>query len=311
MNPSVIEVEAVVKAYPRHRALNGVSFTVPAGVCMALLGHNGAGKTTLMKLLLGLTRSTAGRIQVLGEDPARADLDFRRQIGFLPENVIFHDELTGEETLRHYARLKGEDPRRRGVLLERVGLADAAGRRVKGYSKGMRQRLGLAQALLGRPKLLMLDEPTTGLDPMLRQEFYRVIQELRAEGVTILLSSHVLTELEARTDLAMILEHGRISAFGTLEELRREAALPAVFRIRTRDPEGVIRSIGGEAEARRVGDAEVELTTPVEEKMVWLRRLMEAGMGVEDVEIQLPTLDHVYAHFGSDRRDNPEKKESP
>ncbi|MBF0273268.1 MAG: ABC transporter ATP-binding protein [Magnetococcales bacterium] len=309
MNPTALVVEEVVKAYARHHALDGVSFTVPPGVCMALLGHNGAGKTTLMKLLLGLTRPTSGRITVLGEDPARVAPAFRRQIGFLPENVTFHDELTGEETLRHYARLKGEDPARRAALLERVGLAEAAGRRVKGYSKGMRQRLGLAQALLGRPKLLMLDEPTTGLDPMLRQEFYRVIQELRAEGVTILLSSHVLTELEARTDLAMILEHGRVRALGTLDELRRQAALPARFKVKTPDPDGVIRAMSG-VTAQSLTATEVELTIPVDEKMSLLRRLLAAGLEVEDVEILLPTLDHVYAHFGRERSGD-KKEESP
>ncbi|NGZ06572.1 MAG: ABC transporter ATP-binding protein [Magnetococcales bacterium] len=305
MNQTALAVEAVVKTYGNHHALNGVNFAVPAGVCMALLGHNGAGKTTLMKLLLGLTRPTSGQITVLGTNPALAGPEFRRQIGFLPENVIFHAELTGEETLKHYARLKGENPNRQNELLERVGLAHAARRRVKGYSKGMRQRLGLAQALLGQPRLLMLDEPTTGLDPMLRHEFYQVIQELRSAGVTILLSSHVLTELEARTDLAMILEHGRITAFGTLDELRREAALPVRLRIRASDPEQVMTALNG-ITARQTAPEELELTAAVEEKMTILRTLMASGIDVSDIEIQLPTLDHVYAHFG---REKPAKEE--
>ncbi|MBF0164582.1 MAG: ABC transporter ATP-binding protein [Magnetococcales bacterium] len=302
MTASALLAEAVVKVYPRHRALNGVSFSIPPGVCLALLGHNGAGKTTLMKLLLGLTRPTSGRIEVLGEDPLRAPLAFRRQIGFLPEHVTFHDELTGVETLRHYARLKGEDPRRQVELLERVGLSHAADRRVKGYSKGMRQRLGLAQALLGKPRLLLLDEPTTGLDPMLRQEFYRVIQELRADGVTVMLSSHVLTELEARTDLAMIMEHGLVRAFGTLEALRRQADLPAIFRLRCVAARQVAASMGGIA-PRLVSETELEIAVPVNEKMGLLRRLMEIGVGIEDLEIQLPTLDDVYAHFGREKDD--------
>ncbi|MEO5346034.1 MAG: ABC transporter ATP-binding protein [Magnetococcus sp. YQC-9] len=300
MSGSALLVEELVKVYPRHRALNGVSFEVPVGVCMALLGHNGAGKTTLMKLLLGLTRPTSGRVEVLGEDPLRVPLEFRRQIGFLPEHVTFHDELTGVETLRHYARLKGEDPRRQVELLERVGLSHAADRRVKGYSKGMRQRLGLAQALLGRPRLLLLDEPTTGLDPMLRQEFYRVIQELRAAGVTVLLSSHVLTELEARTDLALILEHGTVKAFGTLDELRRRADLPAIFRVKSATPQMLIEGLSG-VTSRMVTETELEFSVPVRDKMVVLRRLMGFGVGVEDLEILLPTLDDVYAHFGQEK----------
>lgn len=300
MSGAALLAEALVKAYPRHRALNGVSFSIPPGVCLALLGHNGAGKTTLMKLLLGLTRPTSGRVEVLGEDPLRAPLAFRRQIGFLPEHVTFHDELTGVETLRHYARLKGEDPRRQVALLERVGLSHAADRRVKGYSKGMRQRLGLAQALLGRPRLLLLDEPTTGLDPMLRQEFYRVIQELRAEGVTVMLSSHVLTELEARTDLAMIMEHGSVKAFGTLDALRSQADLPAIFRIRCARARIVAESVG-EVVHRLASESELELSVPVRDKMAVLRQLMACGVEIEDLEIQLPTLDDVYAHFGREK----------
>lgn len=301
MSAHALIVETVVKAYGTHRALDGVGFTLPPGVCLALLGHNGAGKTTLMKLLLGLTRPTSGRIEVLGEDPARVGPEFRRQLGFLPENVIFHAELTGEETLRHYARLKGEDPARHRGLLDRVGLTEAARRRVKGYSKGMRQRLGLAQALLGRPRLLMLDEPTTGLDPMLRQEFYQVIQELRNEGVTILLSSHVLTELEARTDLAMILEHGRVTAMGSLEQLRQEAALPVRFRVRGAHADTLTSTLTGVTGVTG-GPDEIEITAPVAEKMSLLRQLLCSGIEVTDIEIQLPTLDHVYAHFGREKR---------
>ncbi|MBF0294652.1 MAG: ABC transporter ATP-binding protein [Magnetococcales bacterium] len=298
MSNSVIAVEALVKQFPRHRALDGISFAIPPGVCVALLGHNGAGKSTLMKLLLGLTLPTSGSVRVLGEDPARAALTFRRQLGFLPENVIFHDMLTGTDTLAFYARLKGEGSERCLGLLERVGLAHAAGRRVKTYSKGMRQRLGLAQALLGRPRLLLLDEPTTGLDPMLRQEFYRIIQELRGEGVTVLLSSHLLTELEARTDLAIILRQGSLRAYGSLEELRARAALPARLRVVTQEPERLARMLEGIPLALRE-PGWVELECPVEEKMALLRRVAQLGADlVRDVEVQLPSLDDVYVHFG-------------
>ncbi|MBF0461663.1 MAG: ABC transporter ATP-binding protein [Magnetococcales bacterium] len=290
-------VYGVVKQYPRHRALDGVTFAVPAGACVALLGHNGAGKTTLMKLLLGLTRPTTGSVRVLGADPAVAPPGFRRQIGFLPENVIFYDELTGTDTLRYYARLKGEDPGCCAALLEQVGLSSAATRRVKSYSKGMRQRLGLAQALLGAPRLLLLDEPTTGLDPMLRQEFYRMVQELRTRGVTVLLSSHVLTELEARTDLAIILRHGRVVAAGSLAALRQKAALPVRLRVETGLPETVLQQLADLAITQVAADT-VEVVCTVTEKMTVLRRLAGLAEGVRDVEILMPSLDEVYAHFG-------------
>ncbi|MBF0179383.1 MAG: ABC transporter ATP-binding protein [Magnetococcales bacterium] len=298
MSTAVIAVETLVKQFPRHRALDGISFAIPPGVCVALLGHNGAGKSTLMKLLLGLTLPTSGTVRVLGEDPAQAALTFRRQLGFLPENVIFHDMLTGTDTLAFYARLKGEGNERCAGLLERVGLAHAAERRVKTYSKGMRQRLGLAQALLGRPRLLLLDEPTTGLDPMLRQEFYRIIQELRGEGVTVLLSSHLLTELEARTDLAIILRQGSLRAYGSLEDLRARAALPARLRVVTRDGERLAQLLEG-VRVAVLEPGMLELECPVGEKMHLLRRVTQLGADlVGDVEIQLPSLDDVYLHFG-------------
>ncbi|MBF0126116.1 MAG: ABC transporter ATP-binding protein [Magnetococcales bacterium] len=297
MSEAAFVVDSVVKHYPRHRALDGVSFAVPPGECVALLGHNGAGKTTLMKLLLGLTRPTSGSVRVLGRDPALVPLAFRRQIGFLPENVIFHDELTGRDTLDFYARLKGEAVGRCATLLERVGLAHAATRRVKTYSKGMRQRLGLAQALLGRPRLLLLDEPTTGLDPMLRQEFYRIVQELRGDGVSVLLSSHVLTELEARTDRAIILRQGALVVCGTLDELRCRADLPVRFRVTTEDPDAVTRQLTG-LSVSRLGGESLEVVCPVPDKMAVLRRIGQLGALVRDMEIQLPGLDDVYVHFG-------------
>ncbi|MBF0310467.1 MAG: ABC transporter ATP-binding protein [Magnetococcales bacterium] len=288
----------MIKRYPRHEALSGLSFAVAPGTCMALLGHNGAGKTTLMKLLLGLTRPTAGQVRTLGLDPATAPLAFRREIGFLPENVIFHDELSGTDTLHYYARLKGSPLPQCAELLERVGLSEAAGRRVKTYSKGMRQRLGLAQALLGQPRLLLLDEPTTGLDPILRQEFFRIIQELRTQGTTILLSSHVLTELEARTDQVAILRQGKLAAFGTLDELRSQADLRVRMRVATNRSAGeVVRDLDGLTPVP-LDDQTLEVLCRVEEKMAVLRHLARLGEVVLDVEIHLPTLDDVYLHFG-------------
>lgn len=177
-----LELQSVSKRYGAHCAVDDVSLSLPEGVCLALLGHNGAGKTTLMKLMLGLTRPSAGTVGIFGLDPLRAPLAFRRSIGFLPENVAFHDEMTGLEMLRFYARLKGEATRACDALMERVGLTHAGNRRIKTYSKGMRQRLGLAQAVLGNPRLLLLDEPTTGLDPVLRQEFFEIIQEMKGRA---------------------------------------------------------------------------------------------------------------------------------
>ncbi len=217
---SIVSVDGVEKSYGAVKALRNVSFDLGPGQLSALVGHNGAGKTTLIKLMLGLIHADCGAIHVLGEDPAAGEFSARRQLGYLPENVAFNAALTGRETLAFYARLKRIGQASAWPLLDRVGLMDAADRRVGTYSKGMRQRLGLAQALLGRPRVLLLDEPTTGLDPALRQTFYEILGELRDDGATVLISSHALTELEDRAEHVLIMNRGLLVARGTLAELR-------------------------------------------------------------------------------------------
>jgi Cu-processing system ATP-binding protein len=292
-----ILAEDVTKQFANHRALDGIDFALESGRCLALIGHNGAGKTTLMKLILGLIAPSAGCVRVLDADPVRAGTAFRRQIGFLPENVVFHDEFSGRDTLRFYARLKGVPAKECDPLLERVGLSVAAARRVKTYSKGMRQRLGLAQALLGQPRLLLLDEPTTGLDPALRQEFFQIVRDLRDAGTTVILSSHILTELEARTDLAAIIREGRLVAFGELERLRTEAGLPVTVRVRG-DITAIVQRLGRVAVVAVDRNREwIEFACPLAEKMALLRRLAELGPLCIDIDLRLPSLDDVYLHY--------------
>ena len=221
-----VKILKVVKRFGQVEAVRDVSFDLREGETVALVGHNGAGKTTLIKLMLGLIRPMSGSIRVLGEDPAAGEFAARRRLGYLPENVSFNAALTGRETLAFYARLKREGRGTVSPLLDRVGLGHAADRRVGTYSKGMRQRLGLAQALLGEPRVLLLDEPTTGMDPALRQSFYEIVEELRRRGATVLLSSHALTELEERAGRVVIMNRGVKVADGTLDELRRIARLP-------------------------------------------------------------------------------------
>lgn len=294
---SVVLIERAGKDYGDHTVIDDVSFAVPAGRCLALIGHNGAGKTTLMKMILGLATPTRGRLQVLGVDPARADKSFRRQLGFLPENVVFHDELSGAATLTFYARLKGVEPSEAPRLLERVGLTHAAARRIKTYSKGMRQRLGLAQALLGKPRLLLLDEPTTGLDPVLRQEFFQIIRDLTAGGTTVILASHILTELEARTDLAAILRDGRLVAFGDLDTLRREAGLPVTVRVRG-DAPAIARKLNGTFHKILGPDRTfIDIDCQPMKKMALLRTLADFGDLCSDLEVHVPSLDDLYLHY--------------
>lgn len=293
---AAIEIRAAGKDYGQNTVLSDIDLSVHESHCVALIGHNGAGKTTLMKLILGLIQPTRGRIEVLSQDPATAGPEFRALIGFLPENVAFHDQLTGRDTLRFFARLKGAELQEVEDLLNRIGLMRAADRRVRTYSKGMRQRLGLAQALIGKPKLLLLDEPTTGLDPVLRNEFFEIIRELTSGGTTVLLSSHVLTELEARTDMAAIMRDGRLVAYGDLDTLRREAQLPATVRVRG-DASAISGVLNGAFQKTLPPDRDyIDVTCALPEKMDLLRRLTECGE-CTDVEVRLPTLDDLYLHF--------------
>jgi Cu-processing system ATP-binding protein len=298
MSAPAIRLDGVVKRFGRARALDGVSLNVAPGEALALLGHNGAGKTTLMKLALGLLRPDEGALEVLGGAPTR-DGAWRRAVGFLPESLAFPDAMTGREMLAFYARLKGEPVAETLGLLDRVGLAEAARRRVKTYSKGMRQRLGLAQALLGRPRLLMLDEPTSGLDPILRGEFYDMLEELRGHGTTVVLASHALTEVEARTDRVAILRHGKLVAWDSLDGLRAQAGLAARIRFKAAGrTDDLVARLGGRFALERVNDTAVELSCPVSEKAAVMQLVGAAGLSVDDIDIVLPGLDDVYAHFG-------------
>lgn len=297
---ATVSIQKVDKAYGKIHALRAVSFDLlPGGIC-ALVGHNGAGKTTLIKLMLGLIRPSGGVIRVLGEDPAAGEFSARRQLGYLPENVALNAALTGRETLSFYARLKQLKPAMASTLLDRVGLGDAADRRVGTYSKGMRQRLGLAQALLGRPRILLLDEPTTGLDPALRQTFYDILQELRDGGATVLISSHALSELEGRAQHVLIMNRGVLVAEGSLAELRRLSQLPIRISF---DLGAGYDKVAPTWLANRVAsgtDGHVVLVPDDERKMALLQ-VAAADPQVRNIEIVTPTLDDIYAHFLRER----------
>ncbi len=301
MTDFTAEVRGVTKRYGETEAVRGVDLTLAPGECVAMVGHNGAGKSSLIKLMLGLTTPTEGSIRVLGGDPASAACSpIRRKIGFLPENVAFHPNMTGRETLDFYARLKGASRRDNDALFEKVGLEPAAiRRRVSTYSKGMRQRLALAQALLGGPKLLFLDEPTTGLDPALRQSFYAIVAELRDRGTTILLCSHALTELEGQADRVVVMNRGRKVADGSLATLRSLAQLPVRIRLTlpTDDIDALAAKVGEGAALTRLAGGVVELACANDDKVGLVRRIACDGPAVEDIEIVQPSLDEMYAHF--------------
>lgn len=289
----VLTIDRIGKSYGAHAALTDVTLAAGPGERIALLGHNGAGKSTLMKLILGLSRPSSGTITVLGAAPGTAIA--RAATAYLPESVAFHRSVTGTEQLTLFARLAGVSARDVPQLLERVGLKDAAGRRIGTWSKGMRQRLGLAQVLLGQPKLALLDEPTSGLDPISRTELYRIIDELAAQGTTVVIASHALTEVEARTDRIAILSKGRLIANDRLATLRAQAGLPirVVVTAHGGQTEEVHTRLGG----RRVNGASVELTCLQAGKLDVLARVTDLGDLVSDVQLNDPSLEEIYGHY--------------
>ncbi|MBM83635.1 MAG: ABC transporter ATP-binding protein [Planctomycetaceae bacterium] len=224
----VVQVDNLQKVYrdgfirrKRIEALRGVSFQIGNGEIFGLLGPNGAGKTTLIKILLGIVKKSGGEAQMLGQPVG--DRGGRKKVGYLPEHHRIPRHLNGNTTLEYYGQLSGlsmsEVKKRRPALLDMVGLGDWGKTSVKKYSKGMQQRLGLAQAMLHDPDLLILDEPTDGVDPVGRTEIRSVLNRLKGEGKTIFLNSHLLQELELVCDRVAILNHGRLMHVGSVEEM--------------------------------------------------------------------------------------------
>ena len=291
MTPPV-ELIGVGKRYGEHVAVRDVSFKLDVGKTVALVGHNGAGKSTLIRLMLGVTRPSSGTMRVLGLDPASGGAAFRKRLGFLPENAMFHPASTGREALDFFARLKGESTRRNTALLDQVGLAEAADRRIGAYSKGMRQRLGLAQALIGTPEILFLDEPTTGLDPAFRRSFYEILGRLRDSGVTVLLSSHALNELQGAADRVLVLNAGALIADGSLATLRNLARLPIKISLRASHEEPDLGP-----EWRRQDEGRLIRFCKPSEKIAVIKALAPHLAAEDDLEIEEPNLDDLYAHF--------------
>lgn len=290
---AILSVDGLTIRFGAVTAVDGVSLAVGPGERVALLGHNGAGKSTLFKTVLGFLAPAAGRLSIAGAAPG-SDVA-RRAVSYLPEQVVFPKVLTGAEVLTHFARLKGVAPKAALPLLETVGIADAAGRAVGTYSKGMRQRLGLAQALIGTPRLLLLDEPTSGLDPVSRREFYDVLEASARAGTAVLLSSHSLSEIENRIDRLAILTKGKLRAEGSLADLSRRAGLP--IRIRVEAAEGRVEALHSRLGGERVNGRSVVITCQAEEKVSALARLAALGPDVSDIDIALPDLDDVYRHY--------------
>lgn len=226
----MIEVAGIEKSYGELSALSGVSFTVNPGETFGLLGHNGAGKSTLAKILSGLLRPDAGQVRICGVDVALDPQGVRQHFGYLPEESVLYDELSAREHLELFAAIRGVAPEAAQARAERLlgfhDLSAAADRAVGTYSRGMRRKTAIAVAVVGDPSVVLFDEPTGGLDPDGARRFAELLEELKRRERTLVISSHILGLVEKRCDRIGILDHGRLLACGTLEELRAEAELP-------------------------------------------------------------------------------------
>jgi ABC-2 type transport system ATP-binding protein len=254
-----IETIALRKEYGRKIALHGLDLTVQPGEVFGFLGPNGAGKTTTVKILLGLVRSTSGQARLFGR-PA-GDAEARQRIGYLPENFRFHDWLSGAALLDFHARLAGvslaERRQRIPKVLELVGLSGRGNDRIRAYSTGMTQRIGLAQAIIHEPDLVLLDEPTSALDPVGRHEVRDLIRTLKARGMTIFLNSHLLSEVEMVCDRVAIVDRGRVVRSGKLTDLI--GGVPEIRVTVERVDPGLLELLSAHGSITRVQDCTVTL----------------------------------------------------
>ena len=298
MASNIVEARGATKDFGTVQAVKGVDLSIAAGELFGLIGHNGAGKSTLFKMMLGLIPITSGEILLDGEKVNGPRFrETRRKIGYLPENVVLYDNLTGIETLYFFADLKAVPRKDCPALLEKVGLSHAASRRVREYSKGMRQRLGFAQALLGTPRLLFLDEPTTGLDPGAIRDFYRILRELKGEGVTMVLTSHILAEIQERVDRLAIMEGGQIRATGTVQALREAMNLPLTLEIA--GGAGLREQVSRALEGLAIDSIEesgnmLHIRLSRDAKMPALTRLATLGDTLRDLHVREPSLEDVF-----------------
>ncbi|WP_085298503.1 ABC transporter ATP-binding protein [Cognaticolwellia mytili] len=292
MNKPLVSLKNVSKHYKQLKALTSINLDLAQGEVLGLFGHNGAGKTTMMKLILGVISPDVGSVTVMDMQPDhKSAWHMRARMGYLPENVMFYEQLSGLEVLTYFARLKGKTKAHAKELLEQVGIAHAMMRPVKTYSKGMRQRLGLAQAFIGQPKLLLLDEPTVGLDPSATAEFYQSVDQLKTQGTSVVLCSHVLPGVEQHIDRAMIISGGTTLALGTIAELRASANLPTKIM-----PVGLNGILAEDKMLNPYLDSTSTLKVPEQEKLNILRYLL-ADSTLSDIAVESANLEQVYQYY--------------
>jgi ABC-type multidrug transport system ATPase subunit len=291
----MIRAESLTKRYGAVVAVNDLSFEVEAGETFALIGPNGAGKTTTLRILLGLARPDAGVIEIGPERLAPGRLEARHQLGYVPQRVEFPPGRTVAEVLAYFADLRGLSRAAVGAALDRVGLAEHASRRAVELSGGYTQRLSLGQALLGDPMLLVLDEPTASLDPEATWEFRTLLEQLQREGKTVLLCSHLLSEVERVADRVLIMVDGRGVALHRLDELRARQMTATRMVIAVPDPGTAVTTLERRGFASTTSsDSAVVVENADGRGAEVLEALRGAGIAVGALEIQRPTLEETF-----------------
>ena len=305
MSENVIEATGLTKRYGNATVVDHVSFSVAPGEIFGLLGPNGAGKTTTILMLLGLSEISEGKARVLGHDPEREPLAVKRRVGYLPDEVGFYDYLTATDNLHYTARLMGlsieERNKRIADALAKVGLAKVADKKVGTFSRGMRQRLGLAEIVMKEARLAILDEPTNGLDPQASIELLDLIRALKATGVSVLLSSHLLDRVQSVCDRVALFNAGKIALLGTVAELGRQVLGGGyAVEVEAEAGEGVAGRLGAIPSVREVNE-----TAAGRWRMLCDRDLrpeaaaavVAAGGRLRQLSLDEPSLETIYTRY--------------
>jgi ABC-2 type transport system ATP-binding protein len=304
MSTIVLEAKGLARRYGSAIAVAGIDLSVSTGEVIGLLGPNGAGKTTTILMLLGLTEPSEGSVRILGKDPLRQPLEVKREVGYLPDSVGFYDTMTGRENLAYTARLAGMShdlaKERIATAFDKVRLVEAADRPVATYSRGMRQRLGIAELLMRDCKVAILDEPTSGLDPQSTQDLLDLIQQLSRDGMTILLSSHMLDVVQSICHRIALFNRGRIGFVGTVEELAARiggGAFIVDVEADGIDLQKAASSTDGVKSVRRAeaGRWEVEAARDVRPDLA--RLVVKGGGSLRNLDLRRARLDQAYNRY--------------
>jgi ABC-2 type transport system ATP-binding protein len=305
MTDTVIEATNLTKRYHTTTAVGGVTFGVSVGEIFGMLGPNGAGKTTTILMLLGLSDVSDGHARVFGHDPKREPLAIKRRVGYLPDSVGFYDHLTAADNLRYTARLIGIPGEARAsriyAALERVGLAGVANKKVGAFSRGMRQRLGLAEIVMKDARAAILDEPTNGLDPQASVELLELIRSLKGQGVTILLSSHLLDRVQSVCDRVALFNEGRIALMGTVAELGRQV-LGGGFAVEVDADSGTnvarrLSSLPGVRNVEQLEQGKWRLTCDRDLRAEAASEVIAAGARLSKLSLDEPSLETIYRRY--------------